>query len=246
METTILSALRLVVGIVLFFFVPGFIVSVLVFPKKEDLKGLERLLTAIIISILVSVTDSVICLITVGLTFSTLSLSMLAWSAVFMISALVRWRTLPASDRFAMRWDEHATYVLVGGAVLCLVVALTGITVLSSHPTETYYSDFYVLDSNHQTLSYPADVSVGTTSTVIVGIANHESKPTTYAGVVKLGNETVHTFDNLELNPGQNLEQPLAIPFTSPGEHQKLQFTLTDSSMKRYELHLWVNVREGS
>ena len=246
MEPTILSALRLVVGIVLFFFVPGFIATVLLFPKKEDLKGLERLLTAIIISILVSVTDSVICLVTVGLTLSTLSLSMLAWSAVFIIPALVRRRALPASDRFTLRWDGHATYILVGGTVLCLIVALTGVTVLSSHPTETYYSDFYVLDSNHQTLSYPSNVSVGTTSTVIVGITNHESRPTTYAGVVKLGNETVYAFDNLKLSPGQNLEQPLAIPFTSAGEHQKLQFILTDSSTKHYELHLWVNVGEGS
>ncbi|MDD1721535.1 MAG: DUF1616 domain-containing protein [Euryarchaeota archaeon] len=243
METVILSALRLVIGTALFFFVPGFAVSVLLFPRKASLKSLERVLMAIIISIIISVTDSVICLITVGLTFVTLSLSMLAWSAVFMISALVRWRTLPTSDRLTIQWDRDAKYILTGVAALCLVVALIGITALSSHPTETYYSDFYVLDSNHQTLLYPSNVSVGTTSTLILGITNHETGPNTYAGTVKLNNATVYAFDNLELGQGQNLEKPLTIPFTSPGEHQKVQLVLTDSSMKSYELHLWVNVR---
>ncbi len=201
---------------------------------------------AIIISVMVSTADSIICLVTVGLTFISLSLSMLAWSAIFMISALVRWRTLPTPDRLTMRWDGHATYILTGVAALCLVVALTGITAFSSHPTETYYSDFYVLDSNHQTLLYPSNVSVGTTSALILGITNHESSANMYAGAVKLNNATVYAFDNLELSQGQNLEKPLVIPFTSLGEHQKLQFILTDSSMKSYELHLWVNVREAS
>ncbi|MGZ4934020.1 MAG: DUF1616 domain-containing protein [Halobacteriota archaeon] len=246
MEAVTLSALRLITGIALFFFVPGFIISVLFFPRKASLKSLERVLTALIISILVSVADSVICLITIGLTFVTLSLSMLAWSAVSMILALIRWRSLPTSDRLTMRRDGNSLYILTGAAALCLVIALTGVTALSSHPTETYYSDFYVLDSNHQTLLYPSNVSVGTTSTLIIGVTNHENSSNTYAGAVKLNNTIIYTFDNLELSQGQNLEQRLAIPFASPGEHQKLQFILTDSSMKSYELHLWVNVRGAS
>ncbi len=243
MEAVVFSALRLAIGIALFFFVPGLIISVLFFPRRASLKGLERVLTAFIISILVSATDGVICLITVGLTFVTLSLSMLAWSSVFIIPALIRWRGLPASDRLTIRWSGKASLISVAGAAFCLVIALTGVTALSSHPTETYYSDFYVLDSNHQTLSYPSNVSVGATPVVILGITNHESGSNTYAVAIKLNNTTVYTFNNLELRRGQNLEQPLAIPFASLGEHQELQFVLTDSSMKSYELHLWVNVR---
>ncbi len=243
METIILSALRLVIGAALFFFVPGLILSVLVFPKKTSLKSLERVFVAVIISVLVSITDSVICLVTVGLSFTTLSLSLLAWSAVFVIAALLRWRGFPASDRLTMRPDGYTSYILVGMTALCLVIALTGVTALSSHPTETYYSDFYVLDSNHQTLLYPSNVSVGTTSTLILGITNHEKSANTYAGTVKLNNATVYAFNNLELGHEQNLEKPLTIPFTAPGEHQKVQLILTDSSMKSYELHLWVNVQ---
>ncbi len=246
METVIISALRLVVGAALFFFVPGFIISVLLFPKKASLQSLERVLMALVISVLVSVTDSVICLTTVGLTFGSLSLSMVALSAVFMVFALIRWRSLPRSDRLTVRESERTSYILTGVAALGLVLALTGVTAFSSHPTESFYTDFYVLDSNHQTLSYPSNVSVGTTSTLVLGITNHENGSDTYAATVKLNNTTIYTFYNLELRQGQNLEQPLAIPFTSPGEHQKLQFILTDSSMKSYELHLWVNVRQTS
>ncbi len=141
MEIVVLSALRLVIGIVLFFFVPGLFVSVLLFPGKASLKGLERMLTAIVISVIISVVDSVICLVTVGLTFVSLSLSMLAWSVVAIVLALIRWRTLPTSDRLAIRREENTPYVLTAIAALCLIVTLTGVTALSSQPPETYYSD---------------------------------------------------------------------------------------------------------
>ncbi len=245
MEPIILSALRLVVAAAVFFFVPGLIISVVVFPRKASLKSSERAFLAIIVSVLVSITDGIICF-AVGLTFVTLSLSMLAWSGMFALVALLRWRSVPTPERITMRTNGRAVYALIGVAALCLVIAITGVTALSSHQTETYYSDFYVLDGAHQTLAYPLNVSVGTTSTLVLGVTNHENSSTTYAGTVTLNNTTLYAFDNREVGKGQTLEQPLAIPFTSAGEHQKLQFTLTDSSMKTYELHLWVNVRGSS
>ncbi len=246
MDAIILSAFRLVIGAALFFFVPGFILSVFLFPEKASLKSLERIFIGVIVSILISVADSIICLLTVGLTFITLALSMLAWSAVVMVAALRRWRSVPPSARLAIPSEGHTAYILAGVAALCLIIALTGVTALSSHPTETYYSDFYVLDSNRQTLAYPINVSVGTISPLTLGITNHENGSNTYSGTVTLNNTTIYSFNDLRLDKGQNLEQSLAIPFTTQGESQKVQFTLTDSSTKSYELHLWVNVRGAS
>jgi len=121
---------------------------------------------------------------------------------------------------------------------------LVGTTLLlAPHPNEASYSDFYVLDSNGQTIAYPTNVTAGTSSTLILGITNHENTSNTYAGTVSLGNSTLYRFDNLTLVQGQNVERPIYIAFTSVGEKQKLNFTLVDSFDKTYELHLWVNVR---
>jgi len=242
MEIVALSAFRILIAIALFFFVPGFILTVLLFPRKEDLKSLERALTAIITSILVSIADGVICLVTIGLNFTTLSLSMLALSAVFAALASMRRRAVPKPERLAMQATDNAVYLAIAATILCL--ALVGVAVLSSHPNEATYSELYVLDANRHTLDYPLNVSVGSNSTVILGITNHENGTDTYAGTVTLNNTTIYTFRSLVLHKGENLERPLVIPFTSPGERQKLQFMFTDSSMKSYELHIWVNVRD--
>jgi uncharacterized membrane protein len=244
MDTVVLSVFRLLIGAALFFFVPGFFLTVALFPKKQDLRSLERVSVAVITSVLVSIVDSTALLMTLGLDFTTLGLSMSALVAAFAMAAFARWRRLPQSDRFTVRGAGNPIVLPAVGAAICLCLALVGTTLLlAPHPNEASYSDFYVLDSNGQTVAYPTNVTVGTSSTLILGITNHENSNNTYAGTVSLGNSTVYRFDNLTLIQGQNAERPIYISFTSPGKNQKLNFTLVDSFDKTYELHLWVNVR---
>ncbi|MGZ4847284.1 MAG: DUF1616 domain-containing protein [Halobacteriota archaeon] len=244
MDSVVLSFFRLLIGAALFFFVPGFFLTVALFPKKQDLRSLERISVAVITSLLVSIVDSTVLLMTLGLDFTTLVLSMSVLVAVFVAAAFARWQRLPQSDRLVVRGASNPIVLPAVGAAICLCLALVGTTLLlAPHPNEASYSDFYVLDSNRQTVAYPTNVTVGTSSTLIPGITNHENSNNTYAGTVSLGNSTLYRFDNLTLVQGQNVERPIHIPFTSVGEKQKLNFTLVDSFDKTYELHLWVNVR---
>src|ERR1035437_2105627 len=244
MDTVVLSVFRLLIGAALFFFVPGFFLTVVLFPKKQDLRSLERTSVAVITSVLVSIVDSTVLLMTLGLDFATLALSMSALVAAFAMAAFARWRGLPQSDRFTVRGAGNPIVLPAVGAVICLCLAFVGTTLLlAPHPNEASYSDFYVLDSNRQTVAYPTNVTAGTSSTLILGITNNENTSNTYVGTVSQGNSTLYRFDNLTLIQGQNAERPIHISFTSVGEKQKLNFTLVDSFDKIYELHLWVNVR---
>jgi uncharacterized membrane protein len=243
MDTVVLSVFRLLIGAALFFFIPGFLLTVVLFPKKQDLRSLERVSAAVITSVLVSIADGAVLLMTVGLDFTTLALSMSALVAVFAASAFARWRRFPQSDRLVVSARNPIVLSAVGAAI-CLCLALVGTTLLlAPHPNEASYSEFYVLDSNRQTIAYPTNVTSGTPFTLILGIINHENASDTYAGTVSLGNSTLYRFDNLTLIQGQNVERPISISVTSLGEKQKLKFTLVDSFDKTYELHLWVNVR---
>ena len=243
MDTVVLSVFRLLMGAALFFFIPGFLLTVVLFPKQQDLRSLERISAAVITSVLVSIADGTVLLMTVGLDFTTLALSMSALVAVFAASAFARWRRLPQSDRLVVSARNPIVLPAVGAAI-CLCLALVGTTLLlAPHPNEATYSEFYVLDSNRQTVAYPTNVTSGTPFTLILGITNHENASDTYAGTVSLGNSTLYRFDNLTLIQGQNVERPISISVTSLGEKQKLKFTLVDSFDKTYELHLWVNVR---
>jgi len=241
----VLSALRLVVGGALLFFIPGFLLSVLLFPRKQDLYVLERALIAVITSIIVSMAEATFLLVTVGLNFVTLTSSMLVVSAVFVVLAFVRWRGEAQSDRLAINGKGTSLLLPAIAGTICLFLVLSGVTLLFyPHSNEVGYSEFYVLDSNRQSVAYPTNVPQGTSSALILGITNHENNATTYSGTVSLNSSTLYSFDNLTLSSGQNVERPIVILFNSSGQQQKLQFTLTDSLNKTYELHLWVNVSE--
>jgi uncharacterized membrane protein len=243
MDPVVFSVFRLLIGVALFFFVPGFFFTIVLFPKKQDLRSLERVSVAVITSVLVSIADGTVLLMTLGLDFTTLALSMSALVAVFATAAFARWRRLPQSDRLVLQEAGNPIVLPAVGAAICVSLALVGTTLLlAPHQNEASYSDFYVLDSNRQTIEYPTNVTSGTPFTLILGITNHENTSNTYAGTVSLGNSTLYRFDNLTLIRGQNVERPIRISLTSLGEKQKLKFTLVDSFDKTYELHLWVNV----
>ena len=206
---------------------------------------MERALIAVITSILVSMADATLLLVTVGLNFATLALSMFAVSAVFVVLAYVRWRGVAQSERLAAPGRGYSVLLPTVAATICLFLVLSGVTLLLyPHPNEVNYSEFYVMDSNRQTVAYPTNLTQGTSSALILGITNRESSTNTYSGVVSLNNTTLYSFDNLTLSSGQNVERPIVVSFNSSGQKQKLQFTLTDSLNKTYELHLWVNVSE--
>jgi len=244
MDTIVLLVFRLLIGVALFFFVPGFLLTVVLFPKKQELRSLERVSAAVITSVLISIANSTVLLITLGLDFTTLALSMCVLVAVLGPLAFTRWRRLPQSERLVVHGARNSIVLPAVGAAICLCLALVGTTLLlAPRPNEASYSEFYVLDSNRQTVAYPTNVTSGTPFTLILGITNHENTSDTYAGTVSLDNSTLYRFDNLTLSQGQNIERPIAISITSLGEKQKLNFTLTDSFDKTSELHLWVNVR---
>jgi uncharacterized membrane protein len=243
----VLSALRLVIGAASFFFIPGSILTVLLFPRKQDLYILERALIAVITSIIVSMADATFLLVTVGLNYVTLTFSMFIVSAVFVVLAFVRWRGVAQSDRLAINGKGNSLLLPAIAGTICLVLALSGVTLLFyPHSNDVSYSEFYVLDSNRQTVDYPTNVTQRTSSALILGITNHENNANTYSGTVSLNNSTLYSFDNLTLSLGQNIEKSIVVSFNSSGQKQKLQFTLTDSFNKTYELHLWVNVNESA
>ena len=243
MDPVIVTVIRLLVGIPLLLFIPGLLVTITLFPKRGDLKTLERVSLSIVVSIVVTIADGVLLLLTIGLNFVSVLVSMLIIVASLALISLLRVRNLPESDRLAVRNVSNPSRGIMVVVAIFAVVALIGVMFASSIKSDQEsFSEFYVLDENGKTLDYPKNVTAGDTGNVIVGITNREASTNTYRYTILLNNSTIYTSNNITLKRGENHEELVNIPFLSTGKGQKLEFILRDAIGKSYELHLWVNV----
>ena len=207
------SFLRILFGVAMVLFVPGYALIAALFPAKDDLDGIERVALSFGLSIAVvpliglalNYTPWGIRLdpILASLTFFTLAMTAAAW---------YRRLLLPAADRFivparamldsarleffdpeASRLDRGLSAVLL----LSIVVALATTAYVIAVPKEgEHFTEFYILGPGGKAADYPTDFLAGATQSLIVGIGNHEYREIPYTVEVLALNQTFDTTTN--------------------------------------------------
>lgn len=260
-----LSALRIPLGLAMVLFVPGYTLIAALFPKKEDLDGIERLALSFGLSI------AVVPLIGLGLNYTPwgIRLTPVVVSLAFFIlvmagAAHVRRQNLPLEERFVLdfkgrlkqvtqeiaaedksRLDRALTIIL---AITIILSILALIYVIVTPKQGERFTEFYILGPSGKAYDYPTEVSAGNKSIVIVGVVNHEYSYVNYSMQMSLDNHTFLKRD-ITLDHNQTWEQPVSYVLRKIGDSQKLQFLLykEDNFTAPYrDLHLWVNVTESS
>jgi uncharacterized membrane protein len=62
------------------------------------------------------------------------------------------------------------------------------------------FTEFYLLSSEGKTIGYPQNFSMGENQTIIIGLANHESKTMNYTVEIWLMNETTEYINSTKTN----------------------------------------------
>jgi uncharacterized membrane protein len=250
------TPLRVVLGLLLVLFLPGYSLIAIFFPRKDDLGMIERVALSFGLSIAVvpllgfvlNYTPFGIRLIPILITLSafTISLSIVAW---------VRRMKLPPEERFRVPF-ERLLKVNLGQSVLdkvlsialiasIIVTCATLVYVAVTPKTGERFTEFYILGPNGTASDYPTDLKVGEEGKVIIGIVNHEYENVTYRIVVRLDNDTIATIDGIRLTNGEKWEQNFTFTPQKTGENMKLEFLLyREGSEEPYRtLHIWITVR---
>jgi LysM repeat protein len=140
--------------------------------------------------------------------------------------------------------EQFAALVpVLAPAVFCAAIALV-LTIATSGRGEAF-TEFYVLSSGGRTNVYPEAVALGDEASVIVGIANHEGRQTSYVVELRLGGSVVDRVGPIRLSDGASREMPVNLRLNLPGDRQRLDFVLQkDGSSVRYRsLQLFVDVK---
>jgi uncharacterized membrane protein len=253
-----LIGLRLLLGLAFVLFVPGYSLQAALFPRRDDLDGLERLALSIGLSIAVVPLVSLILdglpwgiglwPVTVAGSFFIAACSAIAWTR--------RW-LLPKEERFAMHitlnpagwWaaQDHTNRILYGvlaGAVVTATVSAFAI-VRVPKPGERF-TEFYILGPEGLAENYPRDGALGQGTEVIVGIANYEEVASAYRVKVESEGQVIGQNDWVQISPGEIDERPVSFVPRQAGEDVEIEFFLYrgEETEPYRSLKLWLTVNQ--
>ena len=249
---------RTILGLFLILFIPGYSLIAALFPKKDDLDGIER--AALSFGLSVAVTPLIGLALNYtswGIRLTPILISLSAFTFIMVFVAYIRRIRAPREERFSVpfgsllkirghfkgesRTSKILSIVLIISIVLA--VATTVYIVVKPHQGETF-TEFYILGANGTASDYPTNMTAGESGSVIIGVVNHEYKPVNYSLVVTVNGTTIKQ-ENITLNNTQKLEIPYNFTagyVTGKKEMEFQLYKLPDETNVYRSLHLWINV----
>ncbi len=254
------TPIRTILAIPMVLFLPGYALIAALFPKVDDLDGIERLALSFGLSIaVVPLMGLVLNFTPYGIRLFPILLS-LSFFTIFMSTlAFLRRSKLAPNERFTVPFssaflsfrkeilsqksgiDKILTVILILSILTSIAVL---IYVIVTPKQGEKFTEFYILGTNGKADNYSTDLAVGKNSSIIIGIINHEYVTTNYTLDVSLENDTIETIP-VKLEDNSTWENKIYFKPDRAGDNLKLQFLLykeNNFTSAYRDLHLWVNV----
>jgi uncharacterized membrane protein len=256
-----LDLLRLLLGLVYVLYVPGYCLTAALFPRADDLDGIERTGLSLGLSVAwVPVLALILDRLPWGLRLWPIFLGQLLSILLFMAIAVWRRERLPAGEAYLpdTTWRprpwwrglprlEKRIYALCLGALLVAGLAAAWVFLVPS-PDE-FMTEFYILGQEGLAEDYPREAGVGETLAVTMGITNREREAMDYTVEVWAVDpwndqrELVNTAGPFQLAPDERHEQPLTWQMPWAGDDLMVDFYLYSAGEAPYRaLRLWLDV----
>ena len=100
-----------------------------------------------------------------------------------------------------MNLQEYKTLILVVTAILALLVASPALQRLLVYPQTEFFTEMWLLGSEHMAENYPFNITLGENYNVFLGITNHLGHCAYYQVQVKFRNQTQSAADSFNRTP---------------------------------------------
>jgi uncharacterized membrane protein len=252
------SVVRIIIGVPVVLFFPGYALVLALFPRKEGLNGIERVGLGFGLSIgVVPLIGLVLNYAPWGIRLESMLYSITFFIFVMSIITWLRQRRLPKGERFSIQFTLGRPMLCRGGALdkvlsIVLVLAILGALatlgyVIARPKVGEKFTEFYVLGPGGGAQNYPKELKLGEKGTVIVGVINHEYETVTYRVEVRIGGVTSEEAASFTLKSEEESEFSVEFVPQTVGQNQEVEFLLykngeLDPDIK--PLHLWIDVVE--
>ncbi len=251
------NVLRIILGVPLVFFYPGYTLVCILFPRRGRLSIIERVAISVGLSLIVLPTIVFIMNFTIwGITLYPILTSVALFILVTSAVAWYRRYRLPQDERLEpslrlnLHWGEgrlgQALTVLLFlsavGAVSILVYAIVTPMAMAR------FTEFYILGLEGKAENYPLELTLGEEGSVTVGLVNQEQETTEYRVEIAIDGTTIDEIGPITLDDQEKWEQEVSFAPIKAGPDQKLQVWLYKGTVTKVyrKLHLWLDVKESA
>jgi uncharacterized membrane protein len=248
---------RLVVSVILLFFMPGHFLQAALFPRHNAIDSLERLGMSIGLSIATIPPLALILDYSESTDLSTVPIvtSQLAAVTVFAAASFFRRRTIPKEDRYHLDiqfpvcswWSQQDTLDRILYAVLTLAtlsaLAMAAL-IMFSHSPAAQLTEFYIVGEEGLAENYPRFLTVGEPALLRFGVANREGLPVVYHVEIWANDLLLAETDPFRVDNDQKFESSVRFALDILNPDQQLLIQLHRDNRVYRELHLWVEVRQ--
>lgn len=255
------TPIRIILGLPLVLFLPGYSLIAILFPRKNDLDGIERIALSFGLSIaVVPLLGLALNYTPFGIRLSPVLIVLSVFTIALALGAYARRSMVPEGDRFVVEFvaffkskkesfkttntkiDEILTVILI----ISIILAISMVVYVIVTPKEgEKFTEFYILGPEGKAENYPTDLKVGDEGKVIIGVVNHEYARVTYRLEVLLDGAVIGE-EYIALKYNETWEYPFTSKAERTGENQKFEFLLyKEGEVEVYRsLHLWVDVKD--
>ncbi len=242
------TPLRVILGLPLVLFLPGYSLTAALFPRKDDLGFIERIALSFGLSIAIA---PFICLILNytpwGIRLIPILISVSEFTILSTALAYKRRMNVENDKRFTLSFNykldipTRTDKILTSILLISIIISLcTVIYALTTPRKEEKFTEFYILGPGGKAGDYPTNLSRGETGTVIIEIINREYEPMNYKLKVEFNNETLL---QREINLHHNETFRENFTFTPiEKSKQRMEFLLYKENITEpyRSLHLWI------
>lgn len=249
--------LRIGLGLPFVIFFPGYTLLSALFPKRDDLSGIERVALSFGLSIAVVPLIGLILNYTLwGIKLYPILTSITLFIIVTSAVGWYRQRKLLAADRFSVtfkaslpNWvgttklDKALSISLV--VVIMAALGCLGYVIAIPKPGEKF-TEFYILNIEGKAEDYPKQVILGEPVDIVIGVVNREYQPASYRVGITIDGVENSQVDIGTLAHEEKREKRVSFIPQVAGEKRKVEFHLykngEDEPYFEDPLHLYIDV----
>jgi uncharacterized membrane protein len=247
------SPVRVVLGLPFVLFFPGYVLIAALYPRGNDLDGIERVALSLGLSLaVVPLIGLVLNYTPWGIRLTPILVSLALFIAVCSAAAVRQRMRHSAAERFAgdirpvlqaARSLPWVSLALASGVIGVLLFAGFRFGVLGGSRVGEPFTEFYVLGPSGKAEGYPRRLMVGEPGSVIVGVINHEGHTAHYRMEVQAGADRLVSQESLVLADGEKREDRVDIVLRRPARQVKVEFVLfmEGAAVPYRRVHLWVD-----